>query len=327
MSMAALRAVLRIARRDALRSRGRSALVVAMIALPVLGLVTGLTVLRSFELTPDERADRTFGTADALVRRVAAGAVMQDPLSMDEYQEISTAGREATGPPAPEDLAAAERRILAILPAGSRVQPQRSGGVTARTTGGQAGLDARELDYGSPLAQGMIRPLSGRAPRTSEEVALTPRASVRTGARVGDRIELLHPRRTYTVVALVEDPAALNGITILGRPGALLPAVLSGPPDPGLPPGKTVPVQDSPIEWLVDAPAPLAWNDVMRLNAQGVVGLSRAVLRDPPPAEAVPLNAARAQDGSEASPAIALGALAGGLVLLEIVLLAGPAFA
>ena len=41
------RAAFRIARRDALRSKGRSALVVAMIALPVLGVTAADVTYRS----------------------------------------------------------------------------------------------------------------------------------------------------------------------------------------------------------------------------------------------------------------------------------------
>lgn len=51
------RAAIRIARRDAWRSKGRSALVLAMIALPILG-VSGLDLtIRSSELSP--RSGRT----------------------------------------------------------------------------------------------------------------------------------------------------------------------------------------------------------------------------------------------------------------------------
>ena len=51
--MSALGAVLRIARRDARRARGRSLLVVAMIALPVLGVTAADVVARTYELSPE----------------------------------------------------------------------------------------------------------------------------------------------------------------------------------------------------------------------------------------------------------------------------------
>lgn len=45
-------AALRIARRDAWRSKGRSALVLAMIALPIVGVSAADLTLRSAELSP-----------------------------------------------------------------------------------------------------------------------------------------------------------------------------------------------------------------------------------------------------------------------------------
>ena len=56
---------LRIARRDALRARGRSALIVAMIALPVLGLTATDVVLRSGQLDRAEVAARELGQTQA----------------------------------------------------------------------------------------------------------------------------------------------------------------------------------------------------------------------------------------------------------------------
>ena len=56
MSFSAWRAALRIARRDALRATGRSALIVAMIALPVVGVTGADIVARSTQLSPQERA-------------------------------------------------------------------------------------------------------------------------------------------------------------------------------------------------------------------------------------------------------------------------------
>ncbi len=59
------RPLLRIARRDALRARGRSALVVAMVGLPVLALTATDVLARSAQLEPDEVAARRLGTSQA----------------------------------------------------------------------------------------------------------------------------------------------------------------------------------------------------------------------------------------------------------------------
>ena len=55
-SASALAATLRIARRDALRARGRSALVIAMIGLPVLGVSLVSVLVSTYELTPEQQA-------------------------------------------------------------------------------------------------------------------------------------------------------------------------------------------------------------------------------------------------------------------------------
>src|SRR4051794_9034256 len=59
--------LLRIARRDALRARGRSALIVAMILLPVLGLTVADVMLRSGQLDPYENVTRQLGGTQARV--------------------------------------------------------------------------------------------------------------------------------------------------------------------------------------------------------------------------------------------------------------------
>lgn len=73
------RAALRIARRDALRAKGRSALVVAMIALPVLGVTAADITFRSADLSPAEHLTAQIGAADALFNDAGMGPVEQMP--------------------------------------------------------------------------------------------------------------------------------------------------------------------------------------------------------------------------------------------------------
>ena len=72
------RTALRVARREAGRSKGRSSLVVAMIALPVLCLSFAAVSYDMFKLTGSERADRTMGTADARIHWPLHIAAEQD---------------------------------------------------------------------------------------------------------------------------------------------------------------------------------------------------------------------------------------------------------
>lgn len=67
------RAAFRIARRDALRAKGRSALVVAMIALPVLGVTAADITYRSSVPTRAEKLTSEMGAADALFSDAGMG--------------------------------------------------------------------------------------------------------------------------------------------------------------------------------------------------------------------------------------------------------------
>ncbi|MEK8107562.1 hypothetical protein NKG94_25205 [Micromonospora sp. M12] len=79
------RAALRIARRESRRAPRRTALVLAMIALPVAALAFLAASYDMAELTPQERLDRRLGVADAEVQWVAGGAVGQDEWGTGWY--------------------------------------------------------------------------------------------------------------------------------------------------------------------------------------------------------------------------------------------------
>ena len=60
-----------------------SALVIAMIAVPVAALAFGAVTYDTFELTPAENAERLMGAADAAVAWTYDGPVTQHPTSPD----------------------------------------------------------------------------------------------------------------------------------------------------------------------------------------------------------------------------------------------------
>ncbi|HYY79093.1 MAG TPA: FtsX-like permease family protein, partial [Actinomycetes bacterium] len=253
----------------------------------------------TFTLTPAERAERLMGAAQAAVAWPQDGPVLQDPARLESF--LVAARPPAAAPAAPPSL----RRLLALLPPGSRAIPDQAGGLRVRTAAGVGDLDARALDYADPLARGILRPLAGRAPASANEVALTPAAARRAGAGLGGTLRTVEAAggRAFRVVGLVEDPTDLEAATVLLRPGAL-------PPDRG------------DLRWLVAAPGPLTWPQVKALNTHGLVAVSRYVLAHPPAtAERYPELAG----GSRFARGVP--GLVAGLALLEVVLLAGPAFA
>ena len=58
---------LRLAWRDARKHKGRSALIVALIALPVAGMTMIALLITSSQMTAQERIDTELGTAQALL--------------------------------------------------------------------------------------------------------------------------------------------------------------------------------------------------------------------------------------------------------------------
>jgi putative ABC transport system permease protein len=298
------RTALRIARREARRARGRSALVVAMIALPVAALAFAAVTRDTFQLTPAERADRLMGQGQAVIMWPDERPVHQSPTELVFGPAGTPAGPGGTSPTMPTPTV---ERLLALLPPGSRTIGDQSSSLAVRTAAGSGTLATRTLDYADPLARGILRQVSGRAPARAGEVALTPVAARRLGAGVGGTVRPASGPGSLRVEGIVEDPSDLRSATIVLRTA---------------PPRDDQPDQQAMQNWLVATPGPLTWAQVQQLNTHGVAAVSRYVLAHPPSrAERYP------EFAGERGLAPGVPALVGGLALLEIVLLAGPAFA
>ncbi|CCH16633.1 Putative ABC transporter [Micromonospora lupini str. Lupac 08] len=287
------RAALRIARRESRRARRRTALVLAMIALPVLVLAFLAASYDMAELTPQERVDRRLGVADAELRWIAETPVVQDEwgdgwYSRDDSQ--STSGRPTT---------AAE--VTSMLGPGSRATEIRAGNpVTVRGPRGDETLQGRVLDLADPLARSLVRFRSGRAPQQPGEVAVSPAALRRLDVRLGEAVATADGTRAYTVVGVVEFPDDLGPVVAL-HPTAV---------------GRADPQTES--RWLVDVPGVVDAAMVSRLNDRGVVVAPRHL-----PAS----TSSRGWFGYADTTDLSTGVLIAGLGLLEVVLLVGPAFA
>jgi putative ABC transport system permease protein len=295
--MTAWRAAVRVARREARRAKGRTALVLAMITVPVLFLAFAVATYDMFRLTDTERLDRELGAADAQVRWLFDSPISQAP----DGEAWSPRSEEVK----PRETVATDAELLARLPPGTRVVRDRSGSVQMRTATGTGGVPARVIDATDPIAAGIVEIRSGRAPAGAGEVALTAAAAARLGASIGDTVRSADAARSWTVVGSAELPADLGQTMVFHPDGS--------------------PLADDPGEgatWLVDTPQPLSWNQVEGLNQHGIFALSRAVVLDPPPAGDWPTFDARPD-----RQALTVGVLIAGLAVLEIVLLAGPAFA
>lgn len=291
------RPALRLARREVLRAKGRGALVVAMIGIPVL-LVTGLAVLvRTLDAPPEAQALPTLGNADALVRPDGSTPLDQDPAG--EVATMKSAGNDEGG-----RGWTTERVERAI---GGRVVPVRTGSTLVETDLGALSAAVRELHIQDPVIGDLARVTDGRMPRDTDEV-LVSETLVDRGYRPGTTVRIAADQpRELDVVGVVRNPMALNEPELVGLPGSVLDR-RSGSP-----------------EYLVDTGGqPVSWSDVRELNQLGLIVVSRSVLLDPPAPSQVPASVV--SSGTDAN-LLLLYALAVTSVVLEIVLLAGPAFA
>ncbi|MET9349165.1 ABC transporter permease [Streptomyces termitum] len=312
------RAAVRIARRDAWRAKGRSALVLSMIALPILGVSAVDLTYRSSELSPSEKLERTIGTADASFRDTgfAGTPILQSP-SGDSYRPAKDF--DGAWPDGKGDVAAA-------IPAGATWITVTHGGAKLTTAHGLLQAEVRELKASDPIARGLSTLLEGRNPEKADEVIATSAFLEQSGLTIGSTVSARNFDRQYRIVGSYELPNALNEAEVTALPGAFLQdyakaAEKSGALAPEL-----------YTTYLVKNGSGFTWNDVQKINKQGVVVVSRAVLLDPPADSEVPLYQVDGWGDYASSPAADAALLASlatvvGLAMLEICLLAGPAFA
>ncbi|WP_326825203.1 FtsX-like permease family protein [Streptosporangium sp. NBC_01756] len=293
--MNALLAALRISRRGIGQARARSALIMVMIGLPVLLLTVGVTWQATGDVTTREGLDWNIGAADAHVRDGASNKPVKQ--SADGSIRIDARGRGV------QYRNLTEQEVLTLFGPGSRVVPSRLAWTGYQGAKGYREHDFREIDLRDPITKGMYKLLSGRLPRAAGEVAASPGAELREGSTV----TVSGTGAAVTVVGVVEPQREPGRPEIVALPGT----VFDGS-------------RKVSTNWLIDTPAPVSWQQVREMNRHGVAVFSREVVDAPPsgngPEDPVPQ---RAVDGSDITT-VALGAI---IIGLEVVLLAGPAFA
>ncbi|MFC6934654.1 hypothetical protein ACFQHO_32820 [Actinomadura yumaensis] len=165
------RAALRIAWRDAARSKGRTALVVAMIGLPVMAVVAMAVLMRTSEWSAKESLPYEIGAADARFSGTGRGELQQGP-----YDDGGVLGDAPEGG-RPWTTGEFQRLVAAEYGPGARVVPFGTGKVAAVRAGhADVPADVTELDLRDPLAAGVLRierggprpvPARSRCPRRS----------------------------------------------------------------------------------------------------------------------------------------------------------------
>jgi putative ABC transport system permease protein len=181
----------RIARREVRRRPGRTALVASLVAVPVAGMLVGVVLLRTNEVSDAEDWRNQFGRADAVI--VLDTSV--DPVA---------------------------------LPPGSRevelVDTQR---IVATADGQFCRCGISNVPF-VPLTEGMITIRDGRAPTAPDEVLLSPDAADTLGTGLGERIELTQPvALDATVVGLGDRSQWVDDQLVVVPPGTELPPRLA----------------------------------------------------------------------------------------------------
>lgn len=340
---AAWRAALRIARRDAWRNRGRSALVAVMVALPVFAVSAVSTLYRSTELEPRDVVRVELGTQAQARMTAEPGAPLIQELDGQTWGPATEPGTDTIVDAEPMSQREFLRRAGAVLPPRDRLVPDLmiygAGGL--RVGDRLAGdTQLRELDYTARGLGGLVEQVAGRPPAAAGEVVVSEsfrrRYEVGTGGTLTVTRAITGERTPLRVVGVVNGLSLSGSATVLGRPGSGLIEAAIGPPggdptggdatgdDGGTDPAA---LQPSPA-WFVVGPDPVSWDQVLDLNALGGAVTSRAVLADPPAPDRVPVPDQGYTDPAEGSvTAVGVAVVAVGLLLLQIALLAGPAIA
>ncbi len=315
--MSSWRPALRIARRTVLRSPSRSLLIAILVALPVAGATYADVIARSFD-SAQRDAQRTIGSADAAF--TVTGQRRLPVETATRWLQYGGTGESGRG----RELSEAE--VAALLPAGTRIVAMARQRIVTLSRGERI-VRANMLigDVSEPLHHFRMRMEgSGRAPRT-DEVLVTRNLAKRLRILDGDRLAAgasitLRRGAGFRVAGLVVDPTCLSCEAVVAGPDSAI--VRATPPSPGQPDAVVTGNSRQP-SYLLDLPGATDVGALAAaLAARGIALTTRDALLHPP-STGGRIDLA----DPDAQRAVALVAIIVTLGLLEVVLLAGTAFA
>ena len=295
---------LRMARRDVRRNRGRSALVVVMVAVPTLLLSALVTVAATSEVSGTELIGPRMGSGTAFVEGPSPTRISQFAAPEQGMTSGSEPSRAVPGFDAEAGHFANADAVSQLV--GAPVVPMST--VLARTSveGRRVSLDLTALDGRRGLGE-KLRLVSGRWPQGDREVLVTAYGMSR-GLPDGGPLTVTVEGEDYSldIVGVAEAHGSWGGDGL----------VISQPLVEAAGPGG----------WIVMGDDPVTWDEVLALNEYGFQVTSAAVLRDPPSeAElAAELREGWSNESSQLRLMVTLGAV---MLLVVTALLVGPAFA
>lgn len=306
---ASWRVALRMARRDVRRHRGRSLVVLLMVGLPAMLVVAAMTVAATTQVTGAEKIPWAMGSTQATVgipvtEQITQGADAELGFgSTGDGIEIPAArtipGYDAEG--TTFDNADAVGRLV-----DGRAIPFSVGDVRVQT--GDRARALQSLAIAEPSGVGeKVTLLSGRWPTKPGEVLLS-RSAVEAGLPASGALA--------QAGAKGEPLEVVGTVRAVGEWGMRYDLVTTAP----------VWTESWGGGWLVDRAEPVTWPQVQELNTYGLPVTSAEVLRHPPAVGELDPQIADQQRFGQARESMAY-ALLGGVLVILLTLLIGPAFA
>ncbi|WP_205327681.1 ABC transporter permease [Glycomyces sp. YM15] len=301
--MASQRLAFRIARREALRYKGRSVLSITLLGLPLLGVAIGASAYDTATLSPEETAIQYLGENDAYISADNPGEPLTQFTWDSQYPWWESEMTEDDGEPG----TITEMGVLAELPLGSRITPysfwngseQRA---QVETPDGIGDIDVLGYDLTDPNYEAAgFTYLDGSAP-IRDEVVLSEDAASYLEVGVGDSITMVHggADEEFEVSGIIEIPWDINGRYAIA---SFFPTEASG--------------------WLVDTPEPFTYEDALALNEAGMTVWATSLIDRP---STIPAEYGYSVTYFDEAT-LTLYVLLVVVVVMEVILLAGPAFA
>jgi len=294
----ALRSVLRLAWRDMCRHRARTTFSTLLIALPMMALIVGATLMTGAP-PMRERAVRSIPEGAQAV--ITATAVKRDGNPFEQPPEGASIWMdEITQQPASED------ELKRIVPSSDKLLPYWDSEqlIAATATGLQPGQveSAKNSSIGGTLAQsgtgtarlceagaealGMLLPKlsEGTVPSNADEIVVTSGLASRIGADIGDTITLIAPpfQGSYStngrIAAVIQNSQRAWRISGIVADDAISKAWARD----GWMSGMVAHDGGAGVDrhYLVVGDKPITWRQVKKMNLLQTVAVSRHVLTD-----------------------------------------------
>ncbi|WP_404385722.1 FtsX-like permease family protein [Knoellia locipacati] len=294
-----------MARRDVRRHRGRSALILVMVAVPTMLLVFALTAMATSQIDGPEQIPFRMGNGVGALEYPQPNAVDQP---FDPSSGMASSGEVAPIPGWVGGGSSFDNAQAISSLTGTTAVPWLEESVTTRRDERRLSLQSLAIDVRSGLTD-KVTLTGGRLPERVGEVLVTESGENRGLPTSGSlTLRVGGSEREVVVVGTARALSQHGGM----HEDLVTPApFVAGQPAGG---------------WILLDNEPVSWRDVRDLNRYGLVVWSADVLRNPPDASALSASQrSMAQfDQDRMGTFVAIG---GALLLVITTLLVGPAFA